>query len=82
VTHGSSRRRVTLTHSQALFLKALAENETTTTARKTKHDLLKLVPELRIHIERRPRDPDADLTNEACYGLPLPVRQKIDMGKL
>ncbi len=77
VTQALSVREVELTHLQAKLLQKLARDGIATASRRTKMDLLSLVPELRPWIENRPRDPGADDANEATYGVAPEVQESI-----
>jgi hypothetical protein len=76
VSHMGTTRMLELTYMQAEFLGSLAREGTHTAQRRTKMDLLNRIPELRPWIENRPRDSDADVANEASYGV-APEAQKL-----
>ena len=76
VSHVGSMRALELTNKQAEFLRGLAREGTVTASRRTKMDLLDSIPELRPWIENRALDPNADIANEASYGV-APEAQKL-----
>lgn len=80
VSQALSSRELELTHMQARLLRNLADAGTATASRRTKMDLLNLIPELRPWIENRPPDPGADVANEATYGVASEVQKSIQLG--
>ncbi len=80
VSQALSSRELELTHMQARLLRSLAGAGTATASRRTKMDLLNLIPELRPWIENRPPDPGADVANEATYGVASEVQKSIQLG--
>lgn len=81
VSQALSSREVEVTHMQAQLLRGLAGAGTATASRRTKMDLLNLIPELRPWIENRPPDPDVDVANEATYGVAREVQKSIQLGE-
>jgi len=81
VSQALSSREVEVTHMQAQLLRSLAGAGTATASRRTKMDLLNLIPELRPWIENRPPDPKADIANEATYGVAPEVQKSIQLGE-
>jgi len=80
VSQALSSREVEVTHMQAQLLRGLAKAGTATASRRTKMDLLNLIPEFRPWIENRPPDPGADVANEATYGVASEVQKSIQLG--
>lgn len=81
VSQALSDREFEVTHMQAQLLRGLAKEGTATASRRTKMDLLNLIPELRPWIENRPPDPQADVANEATYGVAPEVQKSIQLGE-
>ena len=73
------RKEVVLSDMQAGFLRKLGATGVATTLRRTKMDVLKAVPELRVWIENRERAPGADVANEATYGVNRSVQAAISL---
>lgn len=81
VSQALSDRELEVTHMQAQLLRGLAKGGTATASRRTKMDLLNLIPELRPWIENRAPDPKADVANEATYGVAPEVQELIQLGE-
>ena len=79
VSQALSVRELEVTHMQAQLLRGLAAAGTATASRRTKMDLLNLIPELRPWIENRSPDPRADVANEATYGVAPEVQKSIQL---
>lgn len=81
VSQALSERELEVTHMQAQLLRGLAKEGTATASRRTKMHLLSLIPELRPWIENRAPDPQADVANEATYGVAPEVQKSIQLGE-
>lgn len=77
VSCAGSTRTLELTNMQAEFLRSLSTDGHVIGSRRTKKDVLSSIPELRPWIENLPRDPHADVANEASYGVAPAVQTAI-----
>lgn len=73
------KRLAVIPDSQARFLRELAQRGTSTTLRRTKLELLQVIPELRSWILNMPREEGADDANEATYGVEPEVQENIQL---